>query len=400
MKIITFLLFMTVFTSCINNSKEYIDPRGIEYAGSASCIQCHQTIYNSSLHSAHYNASALASSKNILGSLKKGHNTFVYDKDTKLVIESRDSGLYQVLYKKGSEKEAHRFDITFGFRNAQTWLYWQNNNAYELPISYYSSVNNWATSPNFSSETPDFQRLVGKDCFECHSSNISSKNNTEQPVDNYFATAVEAEVLEKKSVVYGIDCERCHGPAANHVNYHLKFPKEKIAKHIVLIASLNKQQKLDMCAVCHSGNDKIKVKSRFKFKPGDTLSNFFMNVSNHNATDDIDVHGNQFGLLSQSKCFIESKTMDCITCHNPHKGSNQNHTSYSKICLSCHSSIAHNKNTMQSFLGKSLKDNCIDCHMPRKASKAISFHLSGSSKNSSYLLRTHKIGIYSLEKSQ
>lgn len=395
--VLMFLLFILFLSSCTNKTDEYIDVRGKEFAGSVSCAQCHQNIYDSAIQSAHYNATTMATKENIHGNFNREKNTFVYDQDTKLVMEDRNDGLYQVLYKNDNEVKAYRFDISFGTKNAQTWLFWEGDKSYELPISYYTSVNDWATSPGFSPREPFFKRLVEKDCFACHSSNISSKQDKETSESMSFGSTEVGEVMDKESIVFGIDCERCHGPAAKHVNYHLKYPKIRTAKYIVTFNSLNKQQKLDMCAICHLGNNSVRIKSRFKFRPGDKLSDFQMNLYTNNSPDSPDVHGNQVGSISLSKCFIESKKMDCISCHDPHKNASKSLVSYSQICMSCHSEAKNNFCIIKVSSGISLKDNCIDCHMPKKASGAISFRLSRKSENSSYILRTHRIGIYPSE---
>ncbi len=391
LSIISVLCLSIIFLSqCINKTQPFNDQRGESFAGAASCRQCHQAIYDSVLLSAHFNATMAASNENVQGHFNTGQNVFDYNDSTKLVMEDRDSGLYQVLYINGREKQAYRFDITFGLRNAQTWLYWQDDKTYELPVSYYASVNSWATSPGFSAAHPDFKRFIGKDCFECHSSNMRSELNA--------STAGITEVMVKSSLVYGIDCERCHGPAANHVNYHTEYPLIKTAKYITAIRSLNQQQKLDMCAVCHSGNDKLKLESRFRFRPGDTLANFFMSRPPDAAVkNDFDVHGNQYRLLSESQCFLGSKKMTCSTCHNPHKDANDGLVFYSQKCMSCHSEATHNFCSVADSLGPVIKNNCIDCHMPRKPSEAISFQLAGKTETSSYLLRTHRIAIYLAE---
>ena len=69
---------------------------------------------NMALQSSHFKATAPAISGNVLGNFDKGNHTFIYDKDTKLVMEKRNDSLYQVLYKNGKEVEAHRFEIVFG----------------------------------------------------------------------------------------------------------------------------------------------------------------------------------------------------------------------------------------------------------------------------------------------
>lgn len=375
---------------CINNSETSNDPRGILYVGSASCKQCHKSIYNSYVASSHFNSTQTSSIENISGSFTAGQNAFVVNPETKIVMEHRDSGLFQVLYVKGKEQELHRMDITFGIKHAQTFLYWQGNKTFQLPISYYTSLHTWASSPGYPS-VRNFKRLIGKGCFECHSSYIDSKLN---PTNQGYE-----EVLDKNTLVNGIDCERCHGPATNHVNYHLAYPDVKEAKYIVSSQLLSRQQKLDACAVCHSGNDKQKEISSFKFKMGDTLANFFSPWATHrNTTTDFDVHGNQYQLLSESKCFLKSKAMVCSTCHNPHTNASSDLVEYSNKCLTCHQNTDHSSTKMDATTAKTIKTNCIGCHMPEQPSRTITFQLAGSSLKSAYLLRTHKIAIYSKDK--
>ena len=62
----TIVVLVAFLTSCKNESDEYFDPRGTDYAGSESCIQCHQTQYDMALKSSHFKATAPAISGNVL----------------------------------------------------------------------------------------------------------------------------------------------------------------------------------------------------------------------------------------------------------------------------------------------------------------------------------------------
>lgn len=394
-RILFAIVVLAVFlTNCTNKSDEYIDPRGTDYAGSESCIQCHKTQYDMALQSSHFKATAPAILGNVLGNFDKKGHVFIYDKNTKLVMEQRNDSLYQVLYKNGKEVEAHRFEIVFGAKHAQTSVYWREKNTYELPVSYYKAINGWATSPGFPADKPYFDRMVMKDCYSCHASNISSRSVGQKSTEKNFMSMDVEDIIDPKTIVYGIDCERCHGPAKDHVQFHLKNPNVKIANSITSYKTLNRQQKLDACALCHAGNDGMKMKSRFDFKPGNNLSEFYRDTRSITDTAKFDVHGNQFRLMSQSKCFIKSEKMDCITCHNPHENASKNITSYSKICMSCHQGVKHNETTLKMTSGSLLANNCVECHMLKKSSGAIKFQLSNSKQLSNYILRTHKIGIY------
>jgi predicted CXXCH cytochrome family protein len=390
------IAFLAVLlTNCSNKSDEYIDPRGTDYAGSESCIQCHQTQYDMALKSSHFKATAPAIPENVLGDFDKGNHIFIYDKNTRLAIEKRNDSLYQVLYKNGKEVEAHPFDIVFGTKHAQTSVFWRNRNTYELPISYYHSIKGWATSPGFPADKPYFDRMVVKDCYSCHASNASSRSVQQNSTEVIFISMDVEDIIDPKTIVYGIDCERCHGPAKKHAEFHLKNPNVKVANSITSIKNLSRQQKLDACALCHGGNDGMKMKSRFDFKPGDNLSEFYRSTRSVTDTTTFDVHGNQFRLMAQSKCFVNSEKMDCITCHNPHENASKDLASYSKICMSCHQTgIKHSDKTLKTMSGSLLANNCVECHMPKKSSGAIKFQRSDSKQLSNYILRTHKIAIY------
>ncbi|WDF54427.1 cytochrome c3 family protein [Mucilaginibacter sp. KACC 22063] len=382
------LLFpLTVFISqCLTPAKQ--DPRDAVFAGSDKCQKCHKDVYDSYVHTAHFNSSRLATSQTVHGSFTNNH-TFSFGNNQVVAMEKRDSGLYQVYYVNGKQKEAHRFDITFGGKKAETYLSWNGNQLFQLPMSYFTALNSWTNSPGYRTDRPDFERPILRRCFECHSSYI--KELPQQSIDMQHRVVA----FDKSSLILGIDCERCHGPAANHVNYHTEFPNEKKAKYINTYASLTRSQKLDACAVCHASNKEAFMVTSFKFKMGDTLSKFKEpNFLPENPDPDkLDVHGNQSGLLATSKCFIKS-SMDCGSCHNPHTNQKLDLAAYSQKCMNCHSNANHNFCPMESKLGVAIKQNCIDCHMPLKPSNVIEVEASGGKKVVPYLVRTHHIAIY------
>ena len=384
---------VVILSKCINGNVKN-DPRGNVYAGPQACRQCHQPVYDSFVNTSHYNTTQPASPENVRGSFDHGNNTYVYDAYTKIVMEERDSGLFQVLYVNDIEKEAYRMDITFGVKHAQTFLRWDGAKTYELPVSYYIAAQKWGSSPGggFSTSKPFFQRAVGVNCYECHSSYISNK------LTMHGLEGIE-ETLDRSTLVMGIDCERCHGPAINHVNYQQAYPQAKEAKYIVSSSSLSAQQLSDACAVCHGGNDTRKEISPFGFKMGDTLANYFAPFGRTiDPEAGYDVHGNQYGLLAQSKCFIKSRKLTCVTCHDPHKDAGNELKVYSATCIGCHANPNHPSLDTNSGTTMSIQNNCIDCHMPLQPSGTIAYQLAGGDATYAYLLRTHKIAVYKDEK--
>lgn len=318
---------------------------------------------------------------------------FIVNDSQKVVMEKHDTSLYQASYTGTKKIEMQRFDITFGGVKGETYLYWKDDRLFQLPISYSNIAHRWTSSPGpaYQINKIDFSKSIGQKCLECHASYIR-ENHQES-----FG-AKKPVTLDKNSLVYSIDCERCHGPAANHVNFHSKNPSVKEANYIVKIGSLSRMQKLDMCAVCHSGISNT-VYSTFEFKPGDTLANFKVPDYYMNQIDstNLDVHGNQVQLLTSSKCYRMS-TMDCSTCHNTHIKDRGNATLYASRCMSCHNSSSKNHVCKMTgvYSDTNLKNNCIKCHMPALPSK-ITVQASGKGKDIRFFVNTHRIAIYPQE---
>lgn len=379
---------IAIFTQCVNvNNKP--DARGEAYAGSDKCVKCHQKIYNSYLQTAHFESSQPASVHSIHGSFVQDHNEAMFGDHSKVVMEKRGNYLYQVLYANGQKIKEQRFDIAFGGVKAETYMYWKGNQPFQLPISYFNALGNWANSPGFPGEQAYFDRPIEQRCFECHSSYIN-----QLPQQN-FTMARQVIEYDKSSLIYSIDCERCHGPAAAHVDFQTANPTEKKARYIVTYKSLTRAQKLDACAVCHAGNTDSFQVSPFKFKAGDTLASFkepsFSSQIPNPTT--LDVHGNQSGLLASSKCFLKSN-MDCGTCHDPHKNEASNLAAYSQRCMNCHNNTSHTFCKAAPRLGASIVNNCIDCHMPLKPSSAIGIAMANGRQEMPYMVRTHYIAVY------
>lgn len=375
---------LLVFSQCLNLKKNK-DKRGVAYAGAAACVSCHKGVYDSYLHTAHFKASRPASESSIDGSFAKGANEFDYNDHMKVVMSKTDSGFYQTSYINGKKDQAQRFDISFGGVKGQSYAYWIANELFQLPISHVKNTHSWVNSPGYEPNSVAFGRAIRMRCMDCHASYVEE---APPALPNLY---VEAVGFDKKSIIYSVDCERCHGPAAEHVKFQTENPEIKKAKYITPFKSLTRYEKINMCAICHSGASTHMVKSTFDFKPGDTISDYMVPVSNIKLDyKHIDVHGDQKDLLTSSKCFISSN-MDCSTCHNTHVNEKANLALYSNRCIACHTTITndHKMSKLTDQLSASfLKSNCLSCHMPTLPSKAI---VTG---DSAAMVRTHHIAIY------
>ena len=382
-----------VLTQCVNPEKHAeekpataVNPDLSQFAGSGSCAGCHKNIYDSHIHTAHYLTTRPASAEYIKGSFASGENRYAYDSNRVVMMEKRDSGFYQVAYYKGDPKITGRFDIVVGSGSkGQTYITRYKNELYQLPVSYFTAAHNWANSPLYPINPILFNRSITSRCLECHSTFAKVISTPDQDPESFDS-----------KIIFGVDCEKCHGPAAKHVAFQKENPGEKTAKFILNPARFSRQQNLDLCGLCHGGR-LPKTKPSFEFVSGDKLSDFFKTDTLSPDPDNIDVHGNQLGLLRSSKCFKMSGVMTCNTCHNPHENERGKTALFSERCASCHNPEHKNTCKMTASLGSSISLNCIDCHMPLKASKSISELLPGATSPTAALIRSHLIKIYPLE---
>lgn len=374
-----------LLAQCMNNEEKNTDVaigKFEQFAGSEACASCHAAIYKSHLQTAHYRSAWPASDSNILGSFAAGQNEFHFNDHLKVAMERRANQAYQVAYQGGKEKIARRMDIVVGSgAMGQSFLSWRGQGLYQLPITYFSAAQTWSNSPGFPHKVV-FNRVITSRCLECH---VTFAQTLTPP-------GTEPEKFDKQKLIFGVDCEKCHGPAAQHVAFQKKNPKDTTGKYVLNPAQFTRQQNLDLCASCHGGALQKKTAS-FSFMPGNDLSDHFIVNTTTPSPAQIDVHGNQYGLLRSSACFKNSTTLTCNSCHNTHQPERGNLKLLSQRCMSCHSQ-EHQSFCTKKLPAVKLIANCIDCHMPLQPSRAIAVFLPGKSAPTAALIRSHHIAVY------
>lgn len=386
--IIALIVIITiVFATCMDNDKLVIkNNAGKTFAGSDKCQQCHRETYDHFIETAHYRTSLPASPGTIMGDFEKGKNLFSYSYYAKVAMEHRDSGLYQVEYDKNFKAlHAYKFDLTIGSgTRGQSYLSWVDSSLIQLPVSYFTAQKSWGNSPGFKDYQPSFSRIVSAQCLECHTTYLK----TLSPAN------AAAPVFDRKQIIYGVQCESCHGPAEDHVNYHEQHPGETKGHFIYNPSTLTRQQQLDLCGVCHGGT-RLPEQIAFNFLPGDTLTTSLKPIIKN--INEFDVHDNLYGLLAQSKCFKMSTALTCNTCHNTHEQEKGKLALFSSRCITCHDGGHQPICKMTATLGNTISTNCIDCHMPEKQSRMLTVKLEGEVDNKASTLRSHIIAIYPKE---
>lgn len=120
-------------------------------------------------------------------------------------------------------------------------------------------------------------------CFSCHATGV--KRGAAGP--------------DLSAMRPGVECERCHGPGAEHVA-SAGSPNLGAEKKIANPGRLDSAGVIEMCGECHRLPESAKV----PLEP--------------EKDDPFSVRFQPIGLLA-SRCFRESGTLSCLTCHPPTK---------------------------------------------------------------------------------
>jgi Cytochrome c554 and c-prime len=354
-------------------------PAPSAYAGDSACAQCHRKEAEFYALTPHARDSASAAAKQIIGSFSAGQNV-LHTSNPNLIVEmiAEPDGFYQsaVNLADPQNRLRERFDIVIGSgRHGQSYLYWNDDQLFELPASYWTWNHQWVISPGFPGGQAHFDRAIVPRCLECHASYFTS---LAPPLNRFL----------KQSLVLGINCERCHGPGALHVARERSATLPESGAHdeaIVNPAHLTRDRQLDLCALCHAGAVEP-IRPPLTFVVGDNVRDYLA-IQPASSDAPPDVHGNQVGALELSKCFISGK-MTCSTCHNVHE-KQENVDSFSRHCLGCHEMRACGE---YGTLGSTIRTKCVECHMPLEESAKITSDSNGGTLHA--LLRAHQIKIY------
>ena len=372
------MVFVALLTIAASSKKEPVSADS--YVGDDKCLSCHAD-KQSYLQTAHHLTSNLPTQQSIKGSFKPGQNILkTTNADLSYGMEATATGFTETAVigrPPNAITHTEKIDFVIGSgRKGQTYLYWKGDRLFELPVSYWTELNSWVDSPGYRDDFPNFERPVPPRCLECHASYFVS-----------LSSPASSNAYQKTGFVLGISCERCHGPAREHVARHEPGRSASTGEAIVNPAKLSRDRQVDICAMCHAGIGVTPLAPAFSYIPGEPLHDYInLGVSDPNAK--IDVHGNQVTLLERSRCFQCSSSMSCLTCHNVHV-SQLDAPAFSSRCLSCHE--AQNCGEFKKR-GSDIAANCIDCHMPRQESNLIVSGFEG--KQVRPRVRTHWIKAY------
>ncbi|HET7209170.1 MAG TPA: multiheme c-type cytochrome [Terriglobales bacterium] len=383
-----FVIFGLLAFGYLRSVGETREPQRTVYVGDAACEPCHTDKFRVFETTAHHFTSRSAGKESIAGHFQPGSNILKTSNPNLLFqMDAKETGFFQNAVEAstpGTIVESERFDFVIGSgRKGQTYLYWKGDLLFELPVSYWTELDQWVNSPGYRDGFADFSRRVPPRCLECHAT--------------YFASAPPPPNRYKTSeFTLGIACEKCHGTGAKHIAQHTSHRDQRPVSAqdaIINPAKLSRDRQVDLCALCHAGPGEPALAPAFSFKPGDKIDDFFeMEPLDPNAH--IDVHGNQVELLKKSRCFRMSKSMTCSTCHDVHV-MQRDAASFSAHCLSCHKP---ENCGLYASRGAEIARNCVDCHMPNESTDLIVSDANGRRVRPK--VRNHWIKVYTQSEAQ
>jgi tetratricopeptide (TPR) repeat protein len=140
-----------------------------------------------------------------------------------------------------------------------------------------------------------------------------------------------------------------------------------------------------ICQQCHcQGVQAINVsgKNDWDFRPGLRLTDYRVDFQFRRGDDSMRLVGH-VEQMHASKCYIESETLTCVTCHDPHAPPDHSNSLayFREKCYQCHQDEDCGQ-THEKRLSENQND-CSKCHMPR-----------GDTNVSHFALHDHRIGIH------
>ncbi len=341
----------------------------VHYVGMQTCRTCHESVYQTFIQTGMGQSFDHATKQKSAADFSPEH-ALVYDKDLDFYYKPywQNDSLYIMEFRTEGKDTVHKriqkIDYIVGSgQHTNSHIFSVNGYLYQAPITFYTQKHKWDLAPGFEKGASSrFNRLIEIECMSCHNGYPEFVANSQ----NKFI-----------SLKTGIDCERCHGPGALHV-------QEKQAGNIVDTSKgpdysivnprrLSTELQNNICQRCHLQGITVlnDGKTFFDFHPGMKLSevmNVFM--PQYEGAKDKMIMASHVERMKKSQCYVVSGKMSCITCHNPHISVKATpRTQYLNACASCHGGVKGQVQCTEKPEIRAAKNNdCVTCHMPHNSS--------------------------------
>ncbi len=226
------------------------------------------------------------------------------------------------------------------------------------PLVHRAGAQGWQVDEECDKPlAADFVRPVAPTCVRCHAGRMTQVDGAE----NRFRFAEPA-----------IGCERCHGPGALHVQHQQTLATSDAAPEaadqpdltIANPAHMRRDRAMAICAQCHM-SDALTV-YRIGKKPGDWQAaqpweDAHVTFRPAGRPDGVP-NASHVDLLAASRCYQESDTLTCVTCHGAHGhdvDASETRRRSNAACAQCHGDCGRPEPA-----AKPSGEDCASCHMP------------------------------------
>jgi tetratricopeptide (TPR) repeat protein len=321
-------------------------PEPARYVGSLACADCHHATFDAQQSSRHARTFYRASE---LDALDLPSSPFVESGPPKVSHTLRRTSGHQLEQETHTADQVFRAIVDYAFGSGDRALTFVGHDAHgqarELRLSHYHARPHsiWDVTAGHPIHPTDLAENLGqpltadavRGCFLCHVTNPRAVSERTGPGAHD----------------HGIGCEKCHGPGGNHLLAVAdKFPDLAIARPTLASGA----PIVALCGQCHSP------------------------LGTPVSRDDPTAVRFQATTLTWSRCYRESNdTLDCTTCHDPHRNVSRSTYDYESKCKSCHAGQgptgASSRQGPKANLAESAKvtvcpvnatAGCIGCHMP------------------------------------
>ena len=332
---------------------------GQGYAGSSSCQECHQEFYRLWAPSHHGQAMqpyamALTNLTGQKAPLPIGTNTYLADVAQGVVLERGAAGERRLVLEEAmGGKNVYYFLTPFERGRLQV-----------LPVGYdlrrkewfdvaASAMRHFGRQPDEALHWTETPYTFNTACFSCHVSQLT--NNYRVQTDSYQTSWAEP----------GINCETCHGPAAEHIRVARQTPKGRPLADLKLVG-LRKTAAEPMNSLCGACHAKMYPLTN-SFSPGDRFFDDFGLAALEQADfypDGRDL-GENFTFTSWrlNPC-AKAGQLDCVKCHTSSGRNRFPGEKADMACLPCHQEKVSHAAAHSHHKAGTEGARCVACHMP------------------------------------
>jgi tetratricopeptide (TPR) repeat protein len=362
--------------------EEFVEPivSNPGYLGPQACADCHAERVAKFHQTRHFLANCVPDPHRVPKGFLPGQGTFqLAESALRFEMTESEGQLLQSAIRE-SDPQAKPISANVAFiygseaGNDEVYFTRHGDRLNELPMVWLAALNKWGASPFDRHGSGDFSREMTIRCVECHNTWFEHVPGSRNQYD-------------RDGAILGVTCEVCHGPGQEHVAFHREHPRSTDAHGVVRPATLSRERLMDLCAQCHSNALRHRGPA-FQYRPGLPLDDFYVTLKTRHPEDD---HvANQTTYLRQSRCFQESDSLTCVTCHDPHRQRSTANAGAAS-CRTCHEV---DDCTDRLNLPTAVQENCISCHMPEQSKIQVFFQTEEDRYVAPVKRYEHKIGIY------